>query len=181
MRNAVKPAPTWLAFMGNNTLSIGSLKVLSVPIFRRRNLKILEIPGLVIFTWFFNRKSIQIEFLIWIWLVQINHSCSLGPLLDNVFFQLHTTYLGTNLTAFRVAWKHLVNEDDALPYLDNQLPWFWWPMRPLSWTLVELMILVAGAKSMVLGTKIVTVSDILGLAQWNFETLGIKCINKIKN
>ena len=47
---------------------------------------------------------------------------SLGPLLDNVFFQFITTYLGTNLTAFRVAWKHLVNENDTLPYLDNQLP-----------------------------------------------------------
>ena len=29
-------------------------------------------------------------------------------------------------------------------------------------------------------TKIVTVGDILGVAQWNFEKLGIKNINKIK-
>ena len=37
---------------------------------------------------------------------------------EKVFIQFITIRLGTNLTAFRVAWKHLVNEDDALPYFD---------------------------------------------------------------
>ena len=37
---------------------------------------------------------------------------------EKVFIQIITNRLGTNLTVFRVAWKHLVNEDDALPYFD---------------------------------------------------------------
>ena len=85
----------------------------------------------------------------------------LGPLLDNVFSQLHATYLGTNLTAFRVAWKHLVNEDDALSYFDNQLP------VVISVDSVKLCVIKLnfGAKSMFFWTKIVTVGDALGVAQ----------------
>ena len=66
------------------------------------------------------------------------------------------------MTAFRVAWKHLVNENDALPYLDNQLP----VELLLSCITMKPMIkLNFGAKSMVFWTKIVTVGDILGVAQ----------------
>ena len=64
---------------------------------------------------------------------------SIQDLLDNVFFQFSAIRVGSHLTAFRVAWKHLVNEDDALPYLDAACHRFF-PSKIIS----ELFIIIKG-------------------------------------